>query len=38
LTITHAGRQDHKGEIVLAAANDRALKIRSGSAMLLRVL
>jgi hypothetical protein len=38
LTITHAGRQDPKGEIVLAAANDRTLKIRSGSAMLLRVL
>jgi len=38
LTITHAGRRSPQGEIVLTSANDRSLKVRSGTAMLLRVL
>jgi hypothetical protein len=38
LTIAHAGRRSPHGEIVLTSANDRWLNVRSGTAMLLRVL
>lgn len=38
VAITSAERNEHEGEIVLTSQNDRALKIRSGSGMLLRVL
>ena len=37
LAITHAGRNNPVGEIVLTSNNDRNLNIRSGSGMLLRV-
>jgi len=38
LTVTHAGRRDPKGEIVLTSDHARTLNVRSGSGMLLRVL
>jgi len=38
LTISHVGHSDPRGEIVLTSQSDRTLKVRSGSAMLLRVL
>jgi len=38
LAIAHAGRNDPQGEIVLTSASDRSLKVRRGTAMLLRVL
>jgi hypothetical protein len=38
VTITSTGRNEHEGEIVLNSQNDRALRVRSGSGMLLRVL
>jgi hypothetical protein len=38
VTIARAGRRDPQGEIVLTSDNTRTLMVRSGSAMLLRVL
>lgn len=38
LTVASAGRKDPKGQIVLTAAPNRNLTLRSGSGMLLRVL
>lgn len=37
LAITHAGRDNPIGEIVLTSNHDRNLNIRSGSGVLLRV-
>ena len=38
MTITHAGRSGPQGEIVLTSDNGRSLNVRSGSALLPRVL